>query len=73
MGVKVPTDAEVLDKHYGVDLVEPLLYDSNYALAGEAIDILGTLGGPDAQKALRTFIARSQALTQEAQRVLAKP
>jgi len=56
-GMPVPKGVEVVEAKYGVQRVEPLLYDSsNPGCIQASIQVLGRIGSIEARTALQTFI-----------------
>jgi hypothetical protein len=77
MGLPVPKGVEVVAAKYGVQRVEPLLYDSsNPECIQASIQVLGSIGSIEARTALQTFIhkeaeaAGMKQLVKEAQTTL---
>lgn len=58
-GVNVPRDVEVVPAKFGVERVEHLLYDSTDPQCSRAVtEILGMMGGVEAEIALQTFVEK---------------
>ena len=79
IGVPAPKGVEVVEAKYGVQRVEPLLYDSSNPRCIQAsIEVLGRIGSIEARMALQTFIdketevAGMKQLVKEAQVTLDK-
>lgn len=62
LGQRVPQGVEVVPAKYGVQAVEPLLYDARSSMCTEVIAILGAIGGAEAKAALQTFIDNKSAI-----------
>lgn len=80
-GLFAPKGIEVLEAKYGVQRLEPLLYDSRNPISTcrmAAIEALETIGGIEAKAALRTFIAKEtgvmgmESLVERAQKAVDK-
>ena len=64
MGLSVPKGAEVLEASYGVQRVEPLLYDrGNPKCIRASITVLGLIGSVEAVTALQEFVDTESGVT----------
>lgn len=78
LGCEVPEGIEIVDARYGVKCVEPLLYLDKDDLCKKAINVLGHIGGAEAETALQTFVenqtanANKKSLVEEAQATMKK-
>lgn len=63
VGLPVPERVEVVEARYGVQRLEPLLYEGDYPLCRAVIGILEMIGGVEAKTALQTFVDKETGVT----------